>query len=674
MMGNADVDNQNIQPARKHWPFFTNFANLSIRSKLGGGFGILVFLTFVGVVVNFTSSRIASALIGRTEDIRVPSSLLASEAQADLLRMQSDLRTYLATGDPVYRELYTTDSLAFEADLAKLESLGPDLGIVSQVYLQELRKIYSRFSLLPEQLFELRDDQLAREPAYRLLATEGATFAGEVLIATGELIEIQAERAPTPENMEILKELAKFQSKFSALFSALRGYVTTRNPVYRSEFQVNLDLNIISWEQLQESRSLFTPSQQELLAAIDLNRAAFLQLPEQIFAILESDRWREDLYIFQTRAVPLSTDMYRQLKVLVGDQQERLTAELSSGRSSLKASNWLILVSGILAVIVGLLMSLLSQATIAQPILRLTSVAERIRDGELDAQAEIETGDEIGALASTFNRMTTQLRSTLFQAREEKKRADDLLEVVIPIGVELTTERDFNRLLERMLLEAKGFCKAAAGLLLLAEEDMLRYSIVRIDNPKRSLGGTSGNTMPLTFLPLYESQGKPSHTHLATHIALTGETINIPDLSGSGDNFAVYRESFHHDRALANYEIHSLLGIPLKSTEFGEEDKVLGVLLLLNAQNLEQETIIPFDPYLQEMMESLSSLAAAAIEIHNREEALFSEFSQLHIQIDKLDQQKAVEKIVSSDFFRELEAKVQLTRLHISGDAGGQEE
>ena len=62
----------------------------------------------------------------------------------------------------------------------------------------------------------------------------------------------------------------------------------------------------------------------------------------------------------------------------------------------------------------------------------------------MQAQAEVESGDEIGTLAETFNNMTGQLRQTLLQVRKEKKRADDLLEVVIPIGVDLISSLKFT--------------------------------------------------------------------------------------------------------------------------------------------------------------------------------------------------------------------------------------
>jgi putative methionine-R-sulfoxide reductase with GAF domain len=50
---------------------------------------------------------------------------------------------------------------------------------------------------------------------------------------------------------------------------------------------------------------------------------------------------------------------------------------------------------------------------LAGPIERLTAVAERVIAGDLNTQARVESGDEIGKLADTFNNMTTQLRQTL---------------------------------------------------------------------------------------------------------------------------------------------------------------------------------------------------------------------------------------------------------------------
>ena len=51
--------------------------------------------------------------------------------------------------------------------------------------------------------------------------------------------------------------------------------------------------------------------------------------------------------------------------------------------------------------------------SLTRPILALTEVAKRITTGDLNVQAKINTKDEIGLLAQTFNSMTVQLRESL---------------------------------------------------------------------------------------------------------------------------------------------------------------------------------------------------------------------------------------------------------------------
>jgi CHASE3 domain sensor protein len=659
------------------WPGARLLKNLSIGAKLTLGFGILVMLIFLSAGISYRGSDQATAQIDRTNEMRVPLALAATRAQAHLLRMQANVRGYLALGETQYREDYLSSKQAFETSLEELQGLlnrypeaaaGMGATQQSQARLDEVKTAYQEWSQLPEQLFELRDDQLDREPAYSLLATDGVRTAGEVLIAVNSLIEIQGQREPTAENLARLEDMAKFQGNFAAMLSALRGYVTTRNRIYRGEYEVNLTDNQNAWERITNKRSTLNSTQQALLDQISQNREAFLALPEQMFAMLESDQWRKDLYLFRTEAVPLSERMRNALGEMVTEQQDSLENELNTGVQYLNTTTQLILSGGIIALILGVVMAYLARATIAAPVRRLTAVAERIRTGDLDAQAQVESGDEIGILAATFNNMTAQLRQTLNQVRKEKRRADDLLEVVIPIGVELASERDFNQLLETMLLEAKAFCHADAGTLyLLRAEDeaagapgRLEFVIVRNDTKGIAMGGTAEQAVTFAPLPLVSEDATevPSsqiphremmqaggHTHIATQVALSGKPINIAAHNRPSD-------------IIPDYRVNSLLTLPLKN----REDEVLGVLQLLNAHDPETDNIIAFDPNLQQLMESFSSLAVAALEAYIREQSLKQEIRQLRIEIDEAKRQKQVSEIVETDFFQDLRQKARALR------------
>jgi hypothetical protein len=102
----------------------------------------------------------------------------------------------------------------------------------------------------------------------------------------------------------------------------------------------------------------------------------------------------------------------------------------------------------------------------------------------------------------------------------------------------------------------------------------------------------------------------------------------------------------------------SLLALPLKNSE----GQVLGVLQLMNAQDMEAGQVVPFDTNLQQMMESFSSLAVAALEAYIREQKLQQQIQQLKIEIDEVKRQKQVSEIVETDFFQDLRSKVRTLR------------
>ncbi|HZQ10850.1 MAG TPA: GAF domain-containing protein, partial [Anaerolineae bacterium] len=71
------------------------------------------------------------------------------------------------------------------------------------------------------------------------------------------------------------------------------------------------------------------------------------------------------------------------------------------------------LIAGLLAVLAAILAAILLAQFLTRPILHLTTVAQQVQGGDLAARAPVETRDEIGTLASTFNSMTARLQETL---------------------------------------------------------------------------------------------------------------------------------------------------------------------------------------------------------------------------------------------------------------------
>lgn len=183
------------------------------------------------------------------------------------------------------------------------------------------------------------------------------------------------------------------------------------------------------------------------------------------------------------------------------------------------------------------------------------------------------------------------------------------LELLNKIGKALSAEKNKNRLLEMILVEAKNLCSADGGTLYLrTDDDTLKFAIMRTDSLDIALGGTTKKEITLPPIRMYDEQtGEGNHKNVATEAALACRSINIPDAyDADGFDFSGTKKFDE----LNNYRSTSILAIPMVNTE----GRVIGVLQLLNAQDPSTKNVVAFDNRHQEVVESLASQAAIALD------------------------------------------------------------
>lgn len=410
----ADADGAPVRHSRYRW-----FADRPIAAKLAIGLGLLVLLTSIAIVVGLVASARATANIDLTTERRAPITLASTRAQADMLRMVGEVRGYLALGDQALRDSYADASLAFEADFAELERLAAS-GDASDPSIEQLRLwlaslevAYAQWRPLPEELFAIRDDQLQREPALRILIEEATPQISVILEAVHDATRALRDQPASARTQLILEEFGDFETSFLSLVSGLRGYVTTGRDLFEFEYVSNQTINETAWSTLARRRAELGASGQAALDAIEAARAAMEPMAPAMFALVEGDRAREDLFQFRTRALGLSDVMIGTLDEIASSERALLSSELTGGRDGLSQAQLIALVIGVLVLIAGFLVAVAITRTIARPVERLTATAERIHGGDLDARAEVESRDEVGQLAGRFNTMTARLGETI---------------------------------------------------------------------------------------------------------------------------------------------------------------------------------------------------------------------------------------------------------------------
>lgn len=175
------------------------------------------------------------------------------------------------------------------------------------------------------------------------------------------------------------------------------------------------------------------------------------------------------------------------------------------------------------------------------------------------------------------------------------------------IGIALSAEKDLNTLLEMILTEARQLTNADAGTLYLVDHEnrCLRFEILQNDTLREQLvsAGALAHDLPPILL---EVAGQPNHNNVSSHVALTGETVNIPDVYSVNDfDFTGPRK---YDAA-TGYRSRSMLVVPMKN----HESEIIGVLQLINAKDPITGAIIPFANQYLDLIASLASQAAIAL-------------------------------------------------------------
>ncbi len=189
------------------------------------------------------------------------------------------------------------------------------------------------------------------------------------------------------------------------------------------------------------------------------------------------------------------------------------------------------------------------------------------------------------------------------KAEKLKHLNDELL----AIGLSLTSEHNFEVLMEKIMLSAKRFTNADAGTVYIMSEDgkKLSFKVVHTDSLKIKMGGT-GEELNWPDLQLYLEDGKPNKQMVAALCALEGKLLNFPDVYDAvGFNF----EGTKVFDSSTGYRSMSMLVVPM----LDREDKVIGVLQLLNKKD-KDESVIAFTKHDEVLISSMGSLAAVAIQ------------------------------------------------------------
>ena len=145
-------------------------------------------------------------------------------------------------------------------------------------------------------------------------------------------------------------------------------------------------------------------------------------------------------------SVPSDLAQYTTIKnlgwqvVVHQDQAEALKPVETQTRNDLLLAVLVTILAAVAAIV-------LSQA-LAGPIIRLNAIAEKVAAGDLSLQAKVETSDETGTLAATFNKMVSQLNGLIGSLEQRVASRTQSLVLAAEVGRSVSQVRALDVMLK----------------------------------------------------------------------------------------------------------------------------------------------------------------------------------------------------------------------------------
>ncbi|MBN2874052.1 MAG: HD domain-containing protein [Spirochaetales bacterium] len=178
-------------------------------------------------------------------------------------------------------------------------------------------------------------------------------------------------------------------------------------------------------------------------------------------------------------------------------------------------------------------------------------------------------------------------------------QSDDI-QRIIQIDSELNKIRDYDILLERVLLEARRVVRADAGSIYVKEGDVISIKYAQNDTKQKSLKPGEKQAYPHFSIPVDDKT-------ISGYVAMTGELVNIPDVYNLSPGLP-YSYNASYD-AKVNYRTTSMLTLPLKT----QNNVVLGVIQIINAIGPDGE-VEPFTKDDEALVTHFASNATVALQ------------------------------------------------------------
>ncbi|PKQ78212.1 chemotaxis protein [Aeromonas sobria] len=375
---------------------------MKISSKLLLSFGFINLLILLSsTLVYYRLTQINQAQQTLLEQA-LPALQRDEASQKALVATVSALRGYLILGkDPA------------QASRLKQEWQSAWQAIAHQAFSPALTQSLDTFKRHQEQVWTLAQSE-ENLPAHTLMLQEAGPLAEAAL---DQLQSFANEEVATPQDQltgdrrMLLKQVGDAYNSLANALSALRDFLISGDPEYRSKYQDYYQFHQQRVAEVKQQAALFTETQRSLWQLFEEMATPFSELVDQVISKRQAPDWDQANFLMATDIEPMQSRLSEQLVQQItktGAEVEAISLQMTQAGHTI--SQTLLLASGS-AIVLGMAVAWLFSHRLTSDIASLVTRAGQVADGRLAAEPLPITGqDELGVLTGSINRMSAQLR------------------------------------------------------------------------------------------------------------------------------------------------------------------------------------------------------------------------------------------------------------------------
>ncbi len=375
---------------------------MKISSKL------LLSFCFINLLVILSSSLVYHQLgrIGQAGsallELALPALQRDEASQKALVATISSLRAYLILGkDP--------------AQAARLKQEWEEAWqvIEHQQFTAELTRSLKAFKTSQQKVWDIAhtDENL---PAHTLMLQEAGPLAESAL---DQLQSFANEEVATPQDQLpgdrrlLLKQVGDAYNGLSNALSALRDFLISGDPDYRTKYQDYYQFHQQRVAELKQQEANFTEAQKGIWSLFEEMSAPFVELVGQVISKRQAPDWDQANHLMATEIEPALGQLATQLAGQVTQTRAEVESMGQKMTSAGQAINRTLLLATLTVIVLGTLVALVFSRRLTRDIASLVLRADLVANGRLPARPlPVQSQDELGGLTGSINQMSGQLR------------------------------------------------------------------------------------------------------------------------------------------------------------------------------------------------------------------------------------------------------------------------